>query len=366
MKKIKKEKIPCNTPKKINIIAQKVMRIDHPAKNKMPKQYVKAFNKVYDDNDKSAVLIRRGKDVLLKKKLVAKPLISQRIRFINPIKLIRLFNSYLPLESNIFFEQDPETLTPFLAYESVISDYSVAQIEKHKNKDKYLLKTRLRIVVSNEMLKYVISQFWYYNEWLQSQGNYKAKKLSELLLSILDNKNAKSALKPILVESLINEKRYFVKISSKRRKIIKSQAYVTRIEEHDYQKYSMPIIIRFDVSQNYLDLVKVNLNFAESHGGFPFVRTTYMLNWLDTYNTVFNIHLNDPDINTTVTIDEPDQVLTNNMIYLQDCNQQKLDYDLEIYFEKYVKNDINYTKEYYVWVKKSKKLDLSDNKKQTK
>ena len=51
------------------------------------------------------------------------------------------------------------------------------------------------------------------------------------------------------------------------------------------------------------------------------------------------------------------------MIYLQDCNHQKLDYDLEIYFENYVKNDINYTKEYYVWVKKSKKLDLSDNKK---
>ena len=75
-KKIKKQKIPFNTPKKISIINQKIMRLDHSAKNKMPEQYVKAFNKIYENNDIPTILIKGGKKPLLRKKLVAKPLIS--------------------------------------------------------------------------------------------------------------------------------------------------------------------------------------------------------------------------------------------------------------------------------------------------
>ena len=145
----------------------KILRVDHYVKNKTANEYVKAYTQIYGNRGQNESSTGRISRSPLYKKFILKPIITQGMRFLNPMKMIRLFNNYMPLESNVFTEQDNSRLTPFRIYENVILDNMVKCVERIPEKKKIIIKIELRNS-DTSMIKHVISQFWYFNYWLQS------------------------------------------------------------------------------------------------------------------------------------------------------------------------------------------------------
>lgn len=330
----------------------KVFRVNHSVKNRTINDFVKAFTKLYDSTNKTSKVSRIFDKQIIKKDLCQIPVFSTNIRFLNPMKFVRIFNDYMPLESNVFVTQDISNLTPVKNYENVAQDNRVHRIHNDIKKNRYILEMEPIKLVDHEAIKYVINNFRYYKKWLLSQGQQKAKEIFDILVNSLNTTNDKTfLLQSMVLQTPVNKKMYIKKINNITWKYIESKPYIIRVEKSNLQSHSIPQLSSIKISKSFCDMTKLRIPQNDGYSGFRFAQLSYCLNWAELFQTYFNSlakkHLEYDDN----TLQEPDLIFDNNMNYITDIYGNIVDCHTRMFIEKYIKNDIVYSSQIYVFEK---------------
>ena len=85
---------------------------------------------------------------------------------------------------------------------------------------------------------------------------------------------------------------------------------------------------------------------SDGFGGLKFAQLIFGLNWAESFLAYYNAMAKpQATSDNNSLIEKPELIFDESKFYIVDVNDNKLDYNVHMYIEKYIKDDIIYDKQ---------------------